>query len=328
MRATLIFFLFLSFNCQCFSDNDSNGTKVLSPDQRINGIDIQNAFGTTKEAALTTTVRLLRNNKLIALGGIVSPEGYVLTKASSCVGARVAETYEGEKYDLKIKKRYEESDLALYKMISEGKTFPYIEWELENNATEGSWVIAAHSKLSEIRIGVKSGNDREIGREGGVMGVLLTNDTSSAKGVKISEVVPHAAGFRAGLKAGDIITHADERRVKNQDALIKIIGKKDPGDVVRITLNRDDKLQKFLVTLGHRSVTFDLFNRNLQMSGAVSKRKDNFPIILQHDIPLPKESMGAPLFNIYGKCLGINIARVDRVTVYAIPSSIALECLP
>ena len=229
---------------------------------------------------------------------------------------------------LKIKKRYEESDLALYKMISEGKTFPYIEWELENNASEGSWVIAAHSELSEIRIGVKSGNDRKIGREGGVMGVLLTNDTSSAKGVKISEVVPHAAGFRAGLKAGDIITHADERRVKNQDALIKIIGKKDPGDVVRITLNRDDKLQKFLVTLGHRSVTFDLFNRNLQMSGAVSKRKDNFPIILQHDIPLPKESMGAPLFNIYGKCLGINIARVDRVTVYAIPSSIVLECLP
>ena len=106
MRATLILFLFLSFSCQCFSDNDSNGSKVLSPDQRINGIDIQNAFGATKETAIKRTVRLLRNNKLIALGGIVSPEGYVLTKASSCVGARVAETHEGEKYDLKIKKRY------------------------------------------------------------------------------------------------------------------------------------------------------------------------------------------------------------------------------
>jgi S1-C subfamily serine protease len=64
------------------------------------------------------------------------------------------------------------------------------------------------------------------------------------------------------------------------------------------------------------------------MSGAVSKRKDNFPIILQHDIPLPKESMGAPLFNIYGKCLGINIARVDRVTVFAIPALIAQKSLP
>jgi S1-C subfamily serine protease len=38
--------------------------------------------------------------------------------------------------------------------------------------------------------------------------------------------------------------------------------------------------------------------------------------------------MGAPLFNIYGKCLGINIARVDRVTVFAIPALIAQKSLP
>jgi hypothetical protein len=31
--------------------------------------------------------------------------------------------------------------------------------------------------------------------------------------------------------------------------------------------------------------------------------------------------MGAPLFDIEGKCIGFNIARVDRVTVYALPSS-------
>ena len=31
------------------------------------------------------------------------------------------------------------------------------------------------------------------------------------------------------------------------------------------------------------------------MSGPVSKRKDNFPMIIQHDLPLPKEAMGGPL---------------------------------
>ena len=46
----------------------------------------------------------------------MSEDGYVLTKASSCVGARWAETYEGMKYSLKIKKRDEESDFALYKI--------------------------------------------------------------------------------------------------------------------------------------------------------------------------------------------------------------------
>ena len=77
------------------------------------------------------------------------------------------------------------------------------------------------------------------------------------------------------------------------------------------------------VTLGHRSVTFDMFNRNMQMSGPVSKRKDNFPLILQHDLPLPREAMGGPVFNLEGNCIGINIARVDRVTVFTLPAIIA-----
>jgi serine protease Do len=63
-----------------------------------------------------------------------------------------------------------------------------------------------------------------------------------------------------------------------------------------------------------------LFNRNILMSGPISKRRDNFPIILQHDIPLEYNHMGGPVFNLEGECVGINIARVDRVTNYAIPS--------
>jgi hypothetical protein len=30
--------------------------------------------------------------------------------------------------------------------------------------------------------------------------------------------------------------------------------------------------------------------------------------------------MGGPLFNLVGKCIGINIARVDRVSTYALPA--------
>ena len=308
-------------------EDDLNGSKVLNTDNRLNGKSIQNAFGKAKDISLASSVRLLRNQKLIALGGIIHPSGYIVTKASTCVGAREAETFDGKKYSLKIKKRYEESDLAIYQLISEKNSFPSLNWDLEKNATEGTWVIAAHSSLNEIRVGVKSGNSRKIEREGGVMGVLLVSDKSKVKGVKVSEVVPQAAAYRAGLLQDDIITHVDERRVKTQDSLIKIVGKKDPGDVVKITLVRKSEIKKFVVTLGHRSVTFDLFNRNLQMSGPVSKRKDNFSMILQHDLPLPREAMGGPLFNSYGQCIGINIARVDRVTMYALPANEILETI-
>jgi S1-C subfamily serine protease len=46
-------------------------------------------------------------------------------------------------------------------------------------------------------------------------------------------------------------------------------------------------------------------------------------LIIQHDLPLPKEAMGGPLFDLEGNCIGINIARVDRVTVFSLPAEIA-----
>ena len=67
-------------------------------------------------------------------------------------------------------------------------------------------------KRSELVL--KVGNNRKIGQEGGVMGVMLTNDKSDLQGVKVSEVIPYAAAFRAGLKVGDIITHADKKKSK------------------------------------------------------------------------------------------------------------------
>ena len=160
---TVFNFAIISF---VLGEGDLNGSKVLNTDNRLNGKSIQNAFGKAKDISLASTVRLLRNQKLIALGGIIHPSGYIVTKASTCVGAREAETFDGKKYSLKIKKRYEQSDLAIYQLISEKNSFPSLNWDLEKNATEGSWVIAAHSSLNEIRVGVKSGSSRKIEREG------------------------------------------------------------------------------------------------------------------------------------------------------------------
>ena len=117
----------------------------------------------------------------------------------------------------------------------------------------------------------------------------------------------------------------DGRTVRKRDQVVNLVSKKDPGDVVTVEVLRKNKSMNYRITLGHRSVTFDLFNRNLQMSGPVSKRKDNFPLIIQHDLPLPKEAMGGPLFDLEGNCIGINIARVDRVTVFSLPARIAVS---
>ena len=301
---------------------ESNATGDLLPlELRLNGKSTQAAFGEAKETALNVTAKLTRNDKLIAMGAIVSPAGHILTKASSCVGARLASLANGEVYKLRIKKRNEDLDLALYQMISTKNDFPYISWSESNSSNKVSWVLSAFTELEEIRVGITSGNEREIGREGGVMGVILGNENE--RGVLVTEVVPQAAADKSGLRHGDIIQKVDSRSVKKRDQVVNLVSKKDPGDVVTVDVLRKNEPMKFRITLGHRSVTFDLFNRNLQMSGPVSKRKDNFPLIIQHDLPLPKEAMGGPLFDLEGNCIGINIARVDRVTVFSLPAEIA-----
>ena len=316
--------LLIPFLVLCSSDTeiDSNESEnILANKYRLNGISTQNAFGVSKENALLSTVRLTRNDKLIAMGAIVSPTGHVLTKASSCVGAREATLTTGESFSLRIKKRNEELDLALYQMISDRNDFHPVVWKEDNASSDVSWVLSAFTELNEIRVGITSGKSREIGREGGVMGVMLGSEDNT--GVLITDVVPQAAADKSGVRVGDIIQKVDGRAVRKRDHIVNIVGKKDPGDVVLLQVLRKKAEMQLRVTLGHRSVTFDMFNRNMQMSGPVSKRKDNFPLILQHDLPLPREAMGGPVFNLEGNCIGINIARVDRVTVFTLPANIA-----
>ena len=310
---------FVTWNTPAFCEDQSQ-TNSLEPAFRLNGIKTQDAFGPGKSKALLSTVRLMRNNKLIALGTLINADGYIITKASSCVGAREATMHNGESFPLKIRKRFEEIDLALYQLISQQVEFDCVEWEEGNQTSPASWVFSPYLGLQEIRIGITSGNPRTIGREGGVMGVMLGRDGKENGGIEINEVVPQAAADRAGLLAQDLILSVDGRRVLRKNQVIQIVSSKDPGDMITLEILRNNKKKQLKVTLGHNSVTFELFNRNLQMSGPVSKRKDNFPLILQHDLPLPKEGMGGPLFNLKGKCIGINIARVDRVSTFALPA--------
>ena len=327
MKSLISTLSLLFFSLFCKGEIEQNTSKSLEPQFRLNGKTTQHAFGKAAAIANESTVRLERNGKVIALGAIVDSRGYILTKASSCVGARQAVASDGQSYDIRIRKREEKLDLAIYEMISSNRTFPTVKWNEGQTKKFPAWVLASSIDLSEIRVGVSSGTPRKIGREGGVMGVLLGADGKRNGGIRIAEVVPQAAAYKAGLQNNDVIVKIDGRKVVLRDQVIKLVSNKDPGDLIRVEVERKSKILTFGVTLGHRSVTFDLFNRNLQMSGPVSKRKDNFPQVLQHDLPLPKEGMGGPVFDLDGGCVGINIARIDRVTIYSLPGELVSRAL-
>lgn len=295
---------------------------LLDPQLRLNGARVQQAFGQTQGIAQKATVKLLRNEKVIAHGTVIDPGGFVLSKASACIGARYLLTNSGIRLPVKARKRDEACDLVLLEVIRSGHDWPTLHWSDKNGSTDARWAISASPELDEIRLGLFGGKARPIGREGGVMGVVLSDDNQSEKGILVLEVIPQSAADRAGLKINDRILKIDHRSVRSKQQVNHAMQKKDPGDLLLLHINRVDEVIVRRVTLGHRSVTFDLFNRNLLMSGPTSKRKDNFPLVLQHDIPLYRNNMGGPVFNLEGECVGINIARVDRVTNFALPRAV------
>ena len=53
--------------------------------------------------------------------------------------------------------------------------------------------------------------------------------------------------------------------------------------------------------------------------------RTGFTDAIQHELPLPPDAMGGPLVDLEGKAVGINIARSDRVTTFALPSELVQD---
>ena len=296
----------------------------LPLEQRRNGNETLGAFEESSKAGLSSTVRLVSKGRTLALGTIVSRKGHVMTKASSCIGAQEAILADGTRYKVQIRGKDKDTDLAVLKIKGAKKLTP-VSWAVGEDPGEGSWLVSADSTLKRLKVGVVGAKSRPIDRSGGVIGVILGRDGEEVGGVMIQQVMARSAGAAAGLENGDVVTNVGGQDVTDREKVIELVGANDPGEVVVIKVKRGKSMRSFRVTLGHRSVIFDMMSRNARMSGPVSKRKDNFPMVIQHDISLPPTAMGGAVLDLNGKALGINVARVDRVTTYALPTKFVRE---
>ena len=317
---------FLTTFCLCLfiSSAPLAANDRLPVEQRRNGSETLKAFEQSSKASLSSTVRLLGKGRTLALGTIVNRKGLVMTKASSSIEAEEAILADGTRYKVQAKGKDKDTDLAVFKIKGAKKLTP-VSWAKEEEPGEGSWLVSADYNLKRLKVGVVGAKGRPIDRVGGVIGVILGQDGVDLGGILIQQVMPRSAGAAAGLEKGDVVTNVGGQEVTDREKMIELVGSNDPGDVVVIKVRRGKSMLSFRVTLGHRSVVFDMMSRNARMSGPVSKRKDNFPMIIQHDVSLPPNAMGGAVLDLNGKALGINVARVDRVTTYALPSKLVRE---
>jgi putative serine protease PepD len=83
------------------------------------------------------------------------------------------------------------------------------------------------------------------------IGVYVGNPRGTANGgARIARVVPGTPAAKAGLKAGDVVTAFNGKRIANPSALTAAVTAAKPGEKVTLTIRRDGATKQISVTLG------------------------------------------------------------------------------
>lgn len=120
-----------------------------------------------------------------------------------------------------------------------------IESPVEGNVGIGFAVPinVAKAQLAELQAGAQL--------EQGFLGISVAEATGAGtSGVTVADVAAGSGAEAAGLVAGDVITAVDGAAVAGYDALVDAIDGKQPGETVRVAVERDGQQEEVTVTLG------------------------------------------------------------------------------
>ena len=139
--------------------------------------------------------------------------------------------------------------------------------------------LMKYGKTQRAYIGVRiSDIDAEFAEKKGLDGV---------KGIYVAGVVENSGADAAGIEEGDVILAIDGSEINSVSALMGNIAQHSPGDVIKVTVNRDDDIETFDVTLKNQDNTTALvkpantfYNKLLggSMQKATQEEMDNLGI--------------------------------------------------
>ncbi len=291
----------------------------LPSTQRTDGRAVMAAFAEANKVANQCKVSIMDGVKVLCIGTLITDDGLLITKYSEIQEARQPFRIAGNDRRLHRGRLIAHdigTDLAL---IKSDIRYPCgIEWGSTKNLEIGHWLTAGVDARPGIRCGIVSAYTREIPKAGGALGIQMGEEGRGNGGITVDLVTPDSPAQKAGLRRGDIIYAFDKKEVLTREKLRATV-QAHPGEKVVLSIIRDEQKQDIKVTLGYYTAVFGLRERNLKMSGSVSKRRGGFGTVIQHDITMTKTDIGGPLLSLEGKLLGINIARANRVEFFALP---------
>jgi serine protease Do len=319
-RYLAVAILLLGLGSSAFAQpSGTAGTKILAP------------FAPIVAKANTATVRILCDDKDAILGTVVSPDGYILTKASELKGAVSVKFGDGSLLDAETVSIHKPTDLALLKIDMKG--LQAVKFDDSKKEPIGNWLAAAGVGKNPTAVGIVSVMTRdlsgveaksELNANRGFLGVQLAQTDDPDGGVKVDSFGDNSAAKKAGVKLGDTIIAANGKTISGAQALFEVLNDTRPGMKIKITVRRKDKTadtteeHDFTVTLGGPQADRSAIQNN--MGGELSGRRTGFPTVLQTDMILDPKNCGGPVVDLDGKVLGISIARAGRVETWILPS--------
>jgi serine protease Do len=284
-----------------------------------------------------STVRVQCDGKDVALGTVIGPDGWILTKASQLKGIAVCQLQDGRQLEARVVGIHDPYDLAVLKIDATGLT--PVEWRDSKKAVPGHWVVAPSPKESPAAIGVVSVATRSVSARdlplsfnasSGFLGITVAE--SADAGARVGVVTPDGPAAKAGIKVDDIILSLAGQAIQDAESLLNFMQGTKPGEVLVVRIKRGSEELELKPTLDRRPTTGprggrgrgDIQNR---MGSELSNRRNGFPTILQHDAVLRPIDCGGPLVDLDGKVIGINIARAGRTETYAAPTEAVLPLL-
>lgn len=295
--------------------------ETLETEFRTNGSLMHGLVTRAQQSLQEFSAVIYDGRKEAGYGIVVSEDGCILAKWSELKPIKDLKVRLGDKVYEQVKLVNGDAnwDVCLLKLETTGlKTVVFAE---NSQLEQGTWVIAnGATSRSERRpmIGIISAASREIPAEGGaVLGVEIIEEKNAIVAGNVPEV---SGAYKAGIRHKDQILMLNDRPMKKREDLVDFMKDRKVGEKIEVTYKRDGKINKVTVELQGRADTFGKeMTRNDQMSGDVSMRRSGFPRVLQHDIQGTSKTVGGPLVDLDGKCVGMNIARANRAESFAIP---------
>jgi len=314
----------------------------LRPLPLTNGPEVRRALEELATQTLPSSGWLeLASKKPLAAVTFVGTDGYFLTKASEITRMErcfLKTSPDSPRLSVREVRRDVKLDLALGQVVDPdpGLTFQPVKWSPAAAAGLGTWICSPGAAWSaqapterrpELRLGVISASSRAIPGEGAALGIrMATRDEQAGpdadKGVVILGVAAESPAQAAGLKRGDVLVEIAGTAVADFKEVNDLVKDRQPGDEIALKLLRDGKEVRKRLRLASRSRVIANWDGDDYANGGISIRTDQFPKIIQHDLPLNPHDMGSPVFTLKGEAIAINIARADRITTFALPTEL------